>query len=249
MKKHFFNKTLPGRINDGIDIILKIFFVFIILMGAYILFDKYYVYSLSERGSLTYSTHADPVEELEQTFNKAIAWLHIDETLDEPLMQGVNNTEYLNKGPDGQYSLRGSLYIDSRNKADFTDDYTLVYGHHMSYYQMFGALDHYFDDDYWTDKHTNGKITLKDGTIIPFTIFAVGSIDASVSEIFQPTENNIQEILQYLNNQNDLSKCTLQSISDISGKRIICFSTCQSPESTLRTCVFAYTDKTLILSE
>ncbi|MCR5793722.1 MAG: class B sortase, partial [Solobacterium sp.] len=68
--------------------------------------------------------------------------LVIDDTgIDFPVMQGSDNTEYLTKDPDGNYSVCGSVFLDCRNSADLSDPYNLVYGHHMRGQYMFGALD------------------------------------------------------------------------------------------------------------
>lgn len=55
-------------------------------------------------------------------------------------MQGEDNMEYLNKDPYGDYSLSGSIYMDSRNTSDMSDDYLLLYGHHMENDYMFGSI-------------------------------------------------------------------------------------------------------------
>lgn len=42
-----------------------------------------------------------------------VAWLTIDDTkIDYPVMQGKDNTEYLNKDPYGDYALAGSIFLD-----------------------------------------------------------------------------------------------------------------------------------------
>ncbi|MBR1845920.1 MAG: class B sortase, partial [Oscillospiraceae bacterium] len=63
-------------------------------------------------------------------------------------MQGETNGKYLNTDPYGEYSLSGSIFLDSRNAGDFSDSYSLVYGHHMADGMMFGALDAFFDEGY-----------------------------------------------------------------------------------------------------
>lgn len=236
----FLKQKLPQSLDNISDVILKIFFIVILCLGLYVLYDKYYLYALSGRQSVLYSSRADAVEEIEKNYTDAIGWLYIEDTIDEPLMQGENNTYYLNVGPDGAYSLRGSLFIDSRNSADFSDHYTLIYGHHMSYYQMFGALDHYFDEEYWTPEHEIATVTLKDSSQLKLKIFAIGSIDASVKEIFNPSEKTAEEVLHLLMTSPEFDINKMINISELKDKRIVCLSTCQTPDSTLRTCVLTY---------
>lgn len=81
-------------------------------------------------------------EALQELSEDAVAWLTVDNTkIDYPVMQGKNNDEYINKDPFGNFSLSGSIFLDSRNSADFSDPYSILYGHHMEYGAMFGALD------------------------------------------------------------------------------------------------------------
>ncbi len=52
---------------------------------------------------------------------------------------------------------------------------------------MFGALDRYLDEGYFNG-HRTGRITLTDGTILEFRIFAVVSCSARDTEVFDVNE-------------------------------------------------------------
>ena len=72
------------------------------------------------------------------------AWIKLEgTTLDYPVMQGSNNEYYLTRLPDGTSHRHGSIFIDYRNSADFSDKNTLVYGHMSSSGDMFAALKNY----------------------------------------------------------------------------------------------------------
>ena len=92
-----------------------------------------------------------------------VGWIVVDDTnIDYPVMQGYDNSQYLNLDPYGEYSLSGSIFLDSRNSSDFTDPYSIIYGHHMEYGKMFGAIDDYLDDQYERecdrrDRHTRQR--------------------------------------------------------------------------------------------
>lgn len=237
----FLKKVLPNTLDNIINYSILTILIVILLVGVYMVYDGVYVYYLSNNNSLVYSNVKENVEEVKVAYPDAIGWLHIEETIDEPLMQGVDNLEYLNKGPDGKYSLRGSLYLDSRNNKDFTDDYMLIYGHHMSNYQMFGALDRYLNKEWWSDKnHLTGEILIDDDTTLSLRILAVGSVDTSVPEIFQPTEVSIEDVVKFIKNH----KWNTDDIGgiDLENKQILCMSTCQTPDSTLRTCIICIID-------
>ena len=81
-------------------------------------------------------------EPLREAVKDAVAWLTVDDTsIDHPVMQGKTNDIYINKDPYGNFSLSGSIFLDSRNSSDFSDEYSMIYGHHMEHGAMFGALD------------------------------------------------------------------------------------------------------------
>ena len=84
-------------------------------------------------------------------------WLTVDGTnIDYPVMQGKDNNSYLNTDPFGNYSLTGSIFLDSRSSPDFSDEYSVVYGHHMDYGKMFGALDDFLNEKY-LKQHSSGS--------------------------------------------------------------------------------------------
>lgn len=190
-------KVLNGLIDTG----LVILFVVFLLIGAYIMTDTLYIYSgASQRGALVYkpAEKGENAEKLKELSRDCVGWITVDQTnIDYPLMQGRTNAEYLNTDPFGEYSLSGSIFLDCRNKGDLSDRYSLVYGHHMEGGAMFGALDRYLDEGY-LDSHRNGRITLTDGTVLEFWIFAVISCSARDTEIFDvnaggPTQEFLEE--------------------------------------------------------
>ena len=77
-------------------------------------------------------------------YNGLSAWLLLEGTvIDYPVMHWRNNDYYLRRLPDGTSHRNGSLFIDYRNTADFTNQNTLIYGHDMRSGDMFGALKQY----------------------------------------------------------------------------------------------------------
>jgi sortase B len=129
------------------------------------------------------------------------AWLTVDDTsIDYPVVQGETNLEYINKDVYGEFSLSGCVFIDYRNARDFTDYYTLIYGHHMEGNVMFGQLPEFQEKDFF-DTHTTGTLCTPDHT---FTIewFACIYTDAYDKNVFLPTmfhtEEKKEQLLSYL---------------------------------------------------
>lgn len=51
-----------------------------------------------------------------------IGWITIDDThIDQPVVQGKDDLEYINKGPDGSFTLAGAIFLSSLDKPDFGD--------------------------------------------------------------------------------------------------------------------------------
>ncbi|MBQ7858771.1 MAG: class B sortase [Faecalibacterium sp.] len=82
-----------------------------------------------------------------------VAWLYSEDTvINYPIAQADDNDYYLYRLLDGTENQNGSLFMDYRNQADFSDGNTLIYGHNMKTGKMFGTLDNYKKQEYF-DQH------------------------------------------------------------------------------------------------
>ena len=63
--------------------------------------------------------------------------------LEYPVTHYTDNSYYLHRGLDKKYKYSGTLFINADNRADFTDDNTIIYGHNMANGSMFGTLKKY----------------------------------------------------------------------------------------------------------
>ena len=168
--------------------------------------------------------------EMYENLSDAVGWLTLEGAgVDLPVMQGTDNMEYLNRNPYGEFSLSGSLFLDCRNSPDFSDDYSMVYGHHMENNMMFGALDQYLDEDFFKTHHT-GRLASGD-QFYDLEIFAVTECLYTVPEVFDPlSQNNTYEYIRTNH---------LFFREPVSSGRILGMSTCKIPDSGERTIVFA----------
>ena len=160
----------------------------LLLLSVYCLYDMWYIFdNATDKNMLKYKPTAEEgVPSNAPITEDMVAWLTIDDTkIDYPVMQADDNVKYLNLNPYGEYSLSGSLFLDSRNASDFTDDYSIIYGHHMEYGKMFGALDEFLDEDYLCD-HKSGTLIVgrNSDKVYKLEIFAAIHVNAKVSEIF-----------------------------------------------------------------
>ena len=110
------------------------------------------------------SSQDEPVSQTEidfaalQAYNPdIIAWIRIPGTnIDYPVLQGPDNDKYLRRTPDGEYSVAGSIFLEFTNASDFSDNHSIIYGHHFrgSYRPMFTQLVDYRSRDFFYDHPT-----------------------------------------------------------------------------------------------
>ncbi len=94
-----------------------------------------------------------------RTINKDIvAWIEIPGIgVDYPVVQGEDNEHYLHYMFDGKENIAGSIFLDFRNKADFTDRKVILYGRNMQDGSMFSQLEKYQDKDF---REEQGRVIL-----------------------------------------------------------------------------------------
>ncbi len=124
-------------------------------------------------------------DELRQMNQDVIAWITVDGTnVDYPVLQADNNLTYMNKDFNGDFSLGGSIFMDFRNKPDFSENYSLIYGHNMDKHLMFGDLALFKDKKFFAE---NKDATLMiPGESRKLKVASILQISAGTDEIFNP---------------------------------------------------------------
>ncbi len=167
------------------------------------------------------------------------AWITLEGTaIDYPVVMGEDLRTYLNTDVYGNYALAGSIFADNRCARDFSDSYTLIYGHHMSKNRMFGDLDLYEDSTFFAE-HREGALILP-GESYPLTIIACMKRNASDPIIFDPeqTKENISVLLESVKTDNiNLDADTVTRIEKSGDSRILALSTCSAGYEDARTIV------------
>lgn len=84
---------------------------------------------------------------LQQINQDIIGWIYIPETpIDYPILKNPYDDYYLYRDYSGQYHDVGSIFMRAATQPDFSDQHTILYGHHMIDGQMFGWLPNYQED-------------------------------------------------------------------------------------------------------
>lgn len=229
-------RKIVRLLDKGEDIIVFLLCIVLFLTGAYAMYDSYMVYKGANNTDILKLKPGceDGFGIAKEIQGKMVAWLTLDDTtVDYPVMQGKTNVEYLSKDPFGEYSLSGSIFLDSRNSPDFSDGYSLIYGHHMEGGLMFGELDAFLDKEFF-EMHKSGELVVGDDTY-KIHIFAVMETEATNELIFAPTEANASSTMGYVKKN---SLFFDSSIDVDSGAPIMGMSTCKYPDTVERTVVF-----------
>lgn len=112
-------------------------------------------------------------------------WITMDGTgIDFPVVQGQNNMHYISRDVFGNFSLAGSIFLDSRDDPAFGEGYALLYGHHMADGNMFGDLDRYKEEAFFYGNGT-GQLILPD-RVYRLEAVACIVVGASDRRIFDP---------------------------------------------------------------
>ena len=185
-------------------------------------------------------------DELRALNGDVIGWITLDGTnIDYPILKGETNLTYMNKDVYGNFSLAGSIFMDVRNTSDFSDNYTLIYGHNMDEDLMFGDLTLYKDKEFFEENTTATLMTPKETK--DYTVAAVLSTSAGTDEIFDPDtwKDNLDGFGEYVKENSTWYHSDLVDmlIKDSETMETVSLATCSDESTNERTVVILLRDK------
>lgn len=133
-----------------------------------------------------------------------IGWITIEGTpVNYPVMYTPKEPDYyLYKNFRKEYSVYGSIYLESSCKLDGSTKNLLLYGHHMRNGDMFASLQEYDSKDYWKEHSVIEFNTLDE--ICEYEVIAAfkqpaAQVDADFMEMLQAgTEERYGEFLKFV---------------------------------------------------
>jgi sortase B len=227
----WYGKKAVQALDRLIDILVLVVLVFLLLLAAYAYYDTHSVHQSADKSQFQmYKPIPQDTEsfaELKAINPDVVGWLTLYGTeIDYPLVQSkVSNDEYLSLNAKREVTASGSLFLDYRNAADFTDFNTLIFGHHMTGGVMFGGLDAFAEQAYF-DAHEYGNL-FYDGTDHGLQVVAMLYVDAYDYTIFNPAisgESNRQAYLDYIAQKALCSRQVVLTTAD----HIVVMSTCST---------------------
>lgn len=208
----------------------------LIIFGGYAIYEQLYTQT---RAFSTGGLKAEEVQSVEVQENLALqnkdyrGYLQIDGThIKYPVMQDGDELYYAFHNPEGNTSPTGSIYMSAFNKSDLSDDYIVIYGHHMDAGAMFGDLDKFFDKDFF-DNNTGGTFSCLSGTY-KLELWAVVNTDAYEDSVYNVGSLSFNDVVEYVNRY---SRYIKPSALD-NAKKIIALSTCRDTTTNGRLVVY-----------
>ena len=209
----------------------------LMLFSGYAIYEQYYTQSraFTSAGINTAEVYTvEAQQNLVQARKDYRAWIKIDNTnIDYPVMQSNDDLYYANHDIDGNMSLTGAIYMAADNTSDLSDDYIVIYGHHMDNGAMFGDLERFLDKDFF-DSNDGGKFVFSDGGVADLKLWAVVHTNAYEDEVYSVDTQGFDDVVEYVNKY---SKYIKPSALDYA-KKIIALSTCYDATTNGRIVVF-----------
>lgn len=165
-------------------------------------------------------------ESLQAVNTDVIGWIYLEDTaINYPVLHSKkNNDEYLYTTYDGKQNNSGSIFADYRNKADFTDDNTVLYGHNMKNGGMFACLLKMRGQEYY-DSHREFYILTPEGNH-RYEIISVFQVDA-LSDLYNRTFGTVEDKQHWLDRVIKNST-VLAPYTATTADRFVMLSTCVS---------------------
>ena len=236
---------LADGLNRILNVVVKLLVFPLVLIAAYAVYDflqteldavragrlaKEYVLE----GKSEESTEVD-FASLKQKNPEIVAWLRIPDTkIDFPVMHARDNKFYLSHDFEKNFAITGGIFLDYRNSADFSDSFSIIYGHRMSSGRMFSDVGK-FKDKAFFDEHPKAIIFTPERNYV-LDIVAFASVAGDDGVIYGFDNYTKQESVERIYSKAIHKR---REGSDLN-KRYILLSTCSVESEGVRDVVLGY---------
>lgn len=153
------------------------------------------------------------------------------EYINNPIVQGSDNSWYLKHTVDNNWNKIGSIFMDSRITDGFNARNLIIYGHNMSErvnHIMFGSLNWYYNDFEYYKEHKDFDIYTEDAHY-KYYVCAIFKIGMYETAPYQYEFSSDEEFLNYVNTYREKSCYQITDVPEINkDSHIITLSTCAS---------------------
>ena len=160
---------------------------------------------------------------LQEVNPQIIGWIYSPDTvINYPVTQGDDNEYYLHHLADGTYNISGCPFLDVKNTADFSDENSIIYAHHMQNGTMFAGITWYADQAYYEEHPAIYLITPEKYYLLePFAGYTT-TMDSSAYRLTIPNAHEFAEWLREICGKSDFRA----SMRLMTHDRILTLSTC-----------------------
>jgi len=228
--------------NGIINLVVLTIIILLVSFASYAMWDSDQVYNAASAAQYEiYKPSAEDggksFEELRAINPEVFSWLTVYGTnIDYPVAQGGDNMKYVNTNAEGDYSLSGSIFLDSSNSRDFSDFNSIIFGHHMEKQAMFGEIGLFSDRGYF-DARPHGNLYYG-GRDHGLEFFAFVHADAYDGTVFEPGVTGMERRQAYLDGLLEKAAFT-RDIGVTVNDRIVLLSTCSSDSTNGRDILIA----------
>lgn len=152
-----------------------------------------------------------------------LGWICIPGTkIDYPLLQGEDNTFYLEHTWQKNRNSVGAIFLESLNSPEFSDFNTIVYGHNMSDGSMFAYVSNYTSQWHF-DNHPYIYVVLPEG-ILRYEVFSAYKAPVE-SQTYRLSFRQRQTRQDFLDATRENSAVECEIVPQVTD-RILTLSTC-----------------------
>lgn len=205
--------------------IINIVLISIIAVCAYKIYDKSAEYKKADESyaQIRLEKENENNNNLYNKYEDYRGWIKVDNTnIDYPIVQGKDNSFYLDKDINKNYLSSGSIFMNYLNNG-FNDENTILFGHHMRNKTMFAQLEKYKEKEFFQNDN-DIKIEVENDKVLTYKVFSVYVTDANDNYIKTNFDNKSEykEFLDKIKNKSIYKS----DINVDENDKIITLSTC-----------------------
>lgn len=205
--------------------IINIVLISIIAVCAYKIYDKSAEYKKSDKSyeQIRLEKENENNNNLFNKYEDYRGWIKINNTnINYPIVQGKDNSFYLDKDINKNYLSSGSIFMNYLNNG-FNDENTILFGHHMRNKTMFAQLEKYKEKEFFQNDN-DIKIEVENDKVLTYKVFSVYVTDANDNYIKTNFDNKSEykEFLDKIKNKSIYKS----DINVDENDKIITLSTC-----------------------
>ena len=202
--------------------IVNIVLILIIFICIYNISEKLIEYNKADNSYEKIRVEKEE-ENLYDKYEDYRGWIKIDNTnINYPIVQGKDNSFYLDKDINKNYLSSGSIFMNYLNHG-FNDENTVLFGHHMRNKTMFAQLKKYKEKEFFYGNN-DIVIEVENGKVLKYKVFSAYVTDSKDNYI----NTNFDDKDQYKEFLEDIkNKSQYKSDIDVNeNDKIITLSTC-----------------------